>query len=134
VNLAPPTLNPVAIRRAIEAQLAEEDMAIASAANKAADIDDDGYDPETRTRIPPEKPAGMSARDFRIARDARKSTKDAPVYLKLASERAAARSRLEAAASSGQSQINILIQLPPLESDEEAAQRPVIDVEVEPKK
>lgn len=56
------------------------DEEIVDATTFSPDVTDDGT-PE------PDAPTTLTARQLRIARDARRATKDAPVYIKLASER-----------------------------------------------
>lgn len=116
--------------------LDEEAETIVRDAYAAADIDDDDQELVTNERgkvigvhrIPPEKPEGWSQKKFRIARDARKSTAEAPVYLKMASRRLEAK---ESAAPPPIGNLNILINLPPPETPEEHAAMPAIDVKVE---
>jgi hypothetical protein len=88
---------------------------IAAVVRDAQEIDDD-------TEKPPE---GWTPRRFRRAKDGRKSTAHAPFYLKMVMEMYAA-SRSQPVTNVHADTITFY--LPKQESDEEASQKPVIDV------
>lgn len=72
----------------VDEKLRRETRAVVDAALKAAELDDDELLTDEHGKViarnPPARPEGMSDREFRIARDARRSGREAPVYLSMA--------------------------------------------------
>lgn len=105
------------LRRAI-AKVVQKSVEVAeTAVSLAPEIDDEIEDP----------PPGWTKRAFRIAKDARKSTSEAPVYLKMASGLAESKAKADKHETID---LNIRheVVLPSLQSEEELAEMKVIEV------